>query len=320
MKKIQYFLRQPRSLLIAMALVSLLAGLVYYLIFRVQGLAVASYWPGLLEHRRNMVDPTGGSLPAFIHMVFLGFTTTALLGIRKGVKLTAGLFVITVIAECFIGTFDWADLFMALLGCLLSLQLSVKIYDIAALNGYNSAAGQPLSRSVTAGLSASLVAGTAVLIGASYYPCMYCGDEYQSRSATPVYLSYGELRSAVAVESPRSIDDIGRIYLYSNFIFLNKRNQGIHVLDNSDPANPQNIGFIAIPGNTELSIRSNYLYADSYVDLVTLDLNDPDNIYVSNRQTDIFPWDEYQNVTDDVYFDYGELDQNRGVVVSYELK
>ncbi|HHN47860.1 MAG TPA: hypothetical protein ENN08_02830, partial [Bacteroidales bacterium] len=52
-------------------------------------------------------------------------------------------------------------------------------------------------------------------------------------------------------------------------------NQGIHVVDNSNPASPQIISFIAIPGNYDLAIRGNILFADSYIDLVALDISDP---------------------------------------------
>lgn len=92
----------------------------------------------------------------------------------------------------------------------------------------------------------------------------------------------------------RTLDSIGRIYLYNNYLFLNEKNEGIHTFDNSDPFNLRNAGFIYIPGNTEVSKRDSYLYADSYIDLVTLDLNDLGDIQVVDREEGVFPWDEYQ--------------------------
>ena len=96
-----------------------------------------------------------------------------------------------------------------------------------------------------------------------------------SDESQPVYMSYQELRGAVSYEAPRELEEVGRIYLYNDYFFLNQRNAGIHVFDNSDPSAPVNMGFVNIPGNTELAIRSNQLYADSYVDLVTLDISNP---------------------------------------------
>ena len=38
-----------------------------------------------------------------------------------------------------------------------------------------------------------------------------------------------------------------------------------YYVDVSDPADPQNIAFITIPGNVDIAIKENVLYADSYI-------------------------------------------------------
>jgi len=43
---------------------------------------------------------------------------------------------------------------------------------------------------------------------------------------------------------------------------INERFRGIHVVDNTDPKNPIKLNFIQIPGNTDFTIRSGYLYAN----------------------------------------------------------
>jgi len=143
-------------------------------------------------------------------------------------------------------------------------------------------------------------------------------DDTVSSAARPVYLSYEELRSAVAVEAERTVRDIGRIYLFGNYFFLNDRNSGVHIFNNTDPTSPLNEGYINIPGNTELAIRDGFLYADSYVDLVTLDINNMSDIKVSSRIEDIFPWNPYQNVPESIFFNDSQLDKTRGVIVGYE--
>lgn len=155
------------------------------------------------------------------------------------------------------------------------------------------------------------------LTGCPYYPWEW-NERDDPDNTRPIYMSYTELREAVSYEEPRDIDDVGRIYLYNDYFFLNQRNAGIHVFDNSNPATPVNIGFVNIPGNTELAIRSNQLYADSYVDLVTLDLSNINQIVEVSRQIDIFPWDAYQNVPDDVYFFSSDQDPSQGVVIGYK--
>jgi len=142
--------------------------------------------------------------------------------------------------------------------------------------------------------------------------CSGCGG-YEK----PVYMSYDELRSSVSLQDPQPVEDISRVYVYKTYVLLNKKNSGLHVIDNSNRENPENVAFINIPGNTELSIRDDALYADSYVDLVTLAINEDGVFEEVNREPDIFPYDEYQNVPSSVYFGYGAIDQEKGVVVSY---
>ena len=46
---------------------------------------------------------------------------------------------------------------------------------------------------------------------------------------------------------------------------------------------PKSIAFIKLEGNYDISIKNNYLYADSYGDLVILDISDIHNIKKAKR-------------------------------------
>ncbi len=107
----------------------------------------------------------------------------------------------------------------------------------------------------------------------------------------PVYMSYEELRAAVEETQPGEIHNPGKIYLYEDYILVNEVREGIHVIDNSDPSSPVVKSFIRIPGNIDMAIRNNILFADSYVDLVAIDISDLDNISELARFEDIFTWD-----------------------------
>jgi hypothetical protein len=97
-----------------------------------------------------------------------------------------------------------------------------------------------------------------------------------------------DLRTSVKQESPRDLKQLGKIYIKSGYLYLNEPNEGLHVIDNRDPKNPVPVSFITIPGNRGLSAKGNYLYVDSYVDLVVLDITDPTNISEANRLKNIF--------------------------------
>jgi hypothetical protein len=120
-----------------------------------------------------------------------------------------------------------------------------------------------------------------------------CQDECE-RAMTytlyePVYLTFDELRASVAKQAPEPVREAGKIYIIGNYLLVNEPGKGIHVFNNADPATPENLAFINIPGNIDMAVKGNILYADSYVDLVALDISDPENIQVVSRVTDVFP-------------------------------
>ena len=85
---------------------------------------------------------------------------------------------------------------------------------------------------------------------------------------TPVYQTTDVLRDAVAVMPARPIEGTGKIYAHEGYLFLNQPSEGIHIIDNTDPANPRPISFVNIPGNFDLVAQGDVLYADSYIDTV----------------------------------------------------
>lgn len=106
---------------------------------------------------------------------------------------------------------------------------------------------------------------------------------------TPVYLNNNDMRQDAVVEGSKSLQNPGKIYFYNNFIFINELREGIHVIDNSDPRSPQNIAFLAIPGNVDLAVKDNVLYADNYMDLLAIDITSPASPMQLSRQQDVFP-------------------------------
>lgn len=118
----------------------------------------------------------------------------------------------------------------------------------------------------------------------------------------PIYKTVDEIHTgAVVNEAPRDLTNPGNIYYYNDQIFINERHEGIHVIDNTNPSNPVNIGFISIPGNENLAIKNGILYANSYVDLLTIDLQGYELIH---RTENVFPpiWEDVQNNQVLVYF------------------
>ena len=104
----------------------------------------------------------------------------------------------------------------------------------------------------------------------------------------PIYADTTHL-NPVAMEATRPVTNAGKIYVYGNYIFQNEQNEGIHVIDNSDPSQPVKKAFLAIPFNTEMAIRSNYLYANSINDLLVINMINPLQPAVVSKIKNAFP-------------------------------
>lgn len=122
-----------------------------------------------------------------------------------------------------------------------------------------------------------------------------CVQTVTYKTYEPVYMSYEDLRQAVKSEPARALKKPGKIYMKGNYVFINEVDKGIHIIDNSNPAAPQNIAFINIPGNIDIAAIGNVLYADSYIDLLTLDISNPANISILKRSENVLPHRVYTN-------------------------
>jgi hypothetical protein len=132
----------------------------------------------------------------------------------------------------------------------------------------------------------------------------------------PVYMSYTDLRSGITVSQGVNLKDPGKIYYKDKYIFIVEELKGIHVFDNTNPSSPVKKTFLKLPGVVDISISGYILYADSFVDLVVLDVENIDNIHEVGRIKDVFPYTVPPSATD---FPKGSVDIEKGVVVSWEL-
>ncbi len=145
-----------------------------------------------------------------------------------------------------------------------------------------------------------------------------CKDEFtESYTANiPVYMSYEDLRSSVKYAPSQTLENPGKIYFKDNYIFINEMLKGVHIIDNSNPENPANIGFISIPGNVDIAIKEHTLYADSYIDLVVIDITDIQNPKEVGRKKEVF---NYIIPPYDKNYPIAKVDKEKGVVTGWKL-
>lgn len=159
----------------------------------------------------------------------------------------------------------------------------------------------------------------ALLVLAAFLPgCMDKTVERITYQANvPVYMGFNEFRSSFSKGEPTEISAPGKIYFKDDYLFVNEVGKGIHVINNSDPANPQKIGFYEIIGNVDMAIRGNILFADSYIDLVAIDISDIENPVEISRIENIFPEVVPEG---DKWFPYAMVDKSKGVIIDWEVK
>ncbi len=144
---------------------------------------------------------------------------------------------------------------------------------------------------------------------------------------TPDYLSYENLRTKVVAVDPDAdeapqMSRTGKIYVKDQYVYVNELYEGIHVIDNSDQTNPVVMAFIPIPGNVDMAILGTILYADSYVDLVAIDITDPTAAQEIHRVEDAFPYDAWWGMWDDRDWEdeYETPDEEEGIVVGWSYE
>jgi hypothetical protein len=111
----------------------------------------------------------------------------------------------------------------------------------------------------------------------------------------PVYKSKTEVYANIKSNAPREIKSPGKFFVYGSYIFLNEIDKGVHIIDNSDPAHPVAKAFIDIPGNLDIAVKGNTLYADMYSDLLTIDISDPLKAKFIKSLSNVFPERNYSN-------------------------
>ena len=137
--------------------------------------------------------------------------------------------------------------------------------------------------------------------------------------ATPQLMSKTAFRSSVEVIAPKTIEEPGKIYVYQDYIFVGDVHSGIHIIDNSDPKSPKAIKFIQIPGNEDISVKDNFLYADSATDLVIFDISDINNVSIIEQLEDVFNVYNYDIPVEAEAVDYGKFDFDDDIIVGWTL-
>jgi hypothetical protein len=140
------------------------------------------------------------------------------------------------------------------------------------------------------------------------------GIEFDGTGYRPIYATAEEV-AKIQVQEARPLSKPGKIYHLDPYIFVNESGEGIHIINNADPRNPENLSFISIPGNYDMAAKGTWLYADNMSNMVVFDISDPKSPKLTKTIADAIPVNNYPSFRN-IYFECAE--DKKGIVVGWE--
>jgi hypothetical protein len=131
----------------------------------------------------------------------------------------------------------------------------------------------------------------------------------------PVYAD-DSIAHTISIETARSIVDPAKIFIYQDYLMVNIKGEGFHVIDNSNPSAPQPLFFISVPGSNDVAIKDGYIYTDNYGDIVAFTIDENQEIQILKRLEEVMNNQLYPPMRD-VYFEC--VDEAKGIVIDWVI-
>ena len=137
---------------------------------------------------------------------------------------------------------------------------------------------------------------------------------YDGFGKKPVYIPLDALRD-IRNEPPQGIQVSGTIFLKDTLLFILEQRKGIHVFNLKDSLNTVNLTFLKIPAITDFVVSGNLIYADSWKDLVVIDIGNLLQISEESRIEGVISPALYPPLYDGIF---ECVDESKGAVVDWE--
>jgi hypothetical protein len=158
------------------------------------------------------------------------------------------------------------------------------------------------------------------LLAVAVFSCKNDDEPYETiQVAVAQVMSKSDFRKSVEILTPRPIEKSGKIYVYQDYIFVSDAFKGVHIIDNTIPTNPKAKAYLKIPANEDISIKDNFLYADSATDLLVFDLSDINNISLEARLEDVFDVYDFQIPVEAERVDYTEINYQTEIIIGWTI-
>ncbi len=139
----------------------------------------------------------------------------------------------------------------------------------------------------------------------------------------PVYATNTAGIKTITATQARPTVNAGKIYTVGNIIYQVEQDSGIHVINYSNPAAPQKIGFIRSFLCKEVSVKNGLIYTNNFSDLVVIDASNINNVREVARTVDVFPdlalqYPAKPDRFTTIYFECP--DPKKGIVIGWQQK
>lgn len=135
----------------------------------------------------------------------------------------------------------------------------------------------------------------------------------------PLYLSFEELRQPVTVMASSPLKKPAKFWRKDSYLFVSDLNTGIHIYNLSNANSPVEVAFVNVPGVVDIAVKENYLFADSYTDLLVIDISNPSNPFQVKRLNNVFPYNPFK-VEANPGFPVVNPDETKGVVIGWKIE
>lgn len=295
-------------------------------------------WFSFVEQPITLPNAISEWIPSFLHIIGMSFFTVGIIGLGKGNywKVPVAWLAIDLIFEGLQyfqtgnlltwGNFEWLDvvaMFISTLATVSILKKSVlKNSQLTPKSTNFSNYTKHFLQTVAFSVGAFMMLGSYEY-GLCDFPDETSGKTIKECEVTPIYLSWEKVRESGQLMSVKygenyqqPLKDSNKIYTYQHMLIINEERVGIHFFDNTDPENPSYIDFISLIGNQDMAIKNQYLYLDSFTDLIIFDLTDITAPPVRKQNVFNFP-DPEASLPEDMSFSE-KPEAPKGVVIGYQ--
>ncbi len=153
------------------------------------------------------------------------------------------------------------------------------------------------------------------MTGGKYCTNRGIDTNYKVLGQKPIYSNDASLKQ-IRIDTAHAVKNAGNIYAYQNYLLQCEVGEGIHIIDNTISSNARRIAFIRVLGCNEISIKNNFIYTNSFNDMVTINISSLMQPVETARIANAFTVKGYlPEPTEKGYYEC--VDLQKGVVVGW---